>query len=99
MKIIRQLGLRRTFVIVLAILIRPWLWPSVLRFVPPGWWTYAPYLPLPPTEYLEFRLDTAYGKGNWAKASAADTIQFLNWCRGTHKLAQCLRPVSKPGSG
>lgn len=31
------------------------------RLIPQGWWRNAPYLPLPPSNYLMFRLHTAYG--------------------------------------
>lgn len=59
---------------------RPWLWRSALRFVPPRWWTRPPYLPVPPKEYREFRLETMYGDKKHPLV-AKDTVQFLTWCR------------------
>jgi hypothetical protein len=73
--------------VILAVLIRPWLWPSVLRFVPPGWWKRWPPNPMPPKEYLEFRLVTAYGDPN-ARPSAEEAVRFLSWCRGMNRVAK-----------
>jgi hypothetical protein len=71
---------------------RPGLWPTVLRqcfrLARPGWWRRAPFLPLPPRDYIRFRLTTAYGgDGTLAGALAAgaepgsDLVAYLEWCR------------------
>ncbi len=69
----------------LAILVRPWLWRSALRFVPSRWWTFRPYLPIPSKAYRQFRLQTMYGDPEhpWV---TADVVRFLTWCRRTHRL-------------
>jgi hypothetical protein len=65
-----------------AVLIRPWLWWIALRQVArtarPQWWRHAPFLPLPPPEYLRFRLETAYGVA--AAPAPADLVAYLEWC-------------------
>lgn len=71
----------------LAVLIRPWLWRSVLRFVPPGWWHRWPPSPIPPKEYLHFRLETAYGDTE-ARPSAEEVVRYLTWCRRMGRLAK-----------
>ena len=44
---------------------RPWLWPAALRVIGRssrrGWWHRPPFFPLPPTEFVGFRLETQYG--------------------------------------
>jgi hypothetical protein len=71
-----------------AVLVRPSLWPTALvqalRLVPRGWWRTAPFLPVPPSDYLEFRLVTQYGGGHGAERGAIrahDVIDYLRWCR------------------
>ena len=51
------------------------------RLAPPQWWRRPPFLPLPPREYLRFRLLTAVGGDGSAAAEPADLIQWLEWCR------------------
>jgi len=67
-----------------AVLRHPTLWPTALRqagrLVPPGWWRRSPFLPVPPRDYLEFRLVTQYG-GNRPRSEAGDVINYLRWCR------------------
>lgn len=73
--------------VVLAIVIRPWLWSSVLRFVPPGWWRRWPPSPMPPKEYIHFRLETAYGDVN-ARPSAGEAVAYFSWCRQMHNMSK-----------
>jgi len=67
---------------VLALAIRPRLWPTAvrqaLRIARPRWWRRAPFLPLPDAEYLRFRLETAYGER--VAPRPADLVAYLEWC-------------------
>ncbi len=50
---------------VLAVVARPWLWPTALaamgRLSPPGWWREWPPIPALPDAYGHFRAVTARG--------------------------------------
>lgn len=65
---------------VIAVLLRPWLWPAALRLARPGWWRRPPFLPLPDPAYLEFRLQTMYGRSD-VRPPADDLLTYLRWCR------------------
>lgn len=45
-----------------------------------GWYRRAPFLPLPPTEYIRWRMHTAYGDEH-AVPPAADIERFARWRR------------------
>jgi len=66
----------------LAIVLRPRLWWAALRQVAliarPHWWRRAPYLPVPPTGYLRFRLETAYG--TVTAPPPRDLVAYIDWC-------------------
>jgi hypothetical protein len=47
----------------------------------PGWWRRRPFLPLPPTDYLRFRLQTAYGGAGERPPEPDDLVTYLHWCR------------------
>lgn len=47
-----------------------------------GWWRRAPFLPLPPREYLRWRMFTAYGDGD-AVPPVDDVVRFARWRRET----------------
>ena len=55
--------------------------------VPKGWWKKFPFLPLPSTKYVKFRLHTAYGmtENGWERPGFIDQIldikRFLLWRR------------------
>ena len=61
----------------------PGLWPTALgqagRLSRPGWWRRPPFLPVPDSEYLRFRLDTQYGAGG--APDPEDLVVYLRWCR------------------
>ena len=67
-----------------AILATPGLWRSALRqwrrTTPPGWWHRRPFLPVPPVEYLRFRMVTQYGDAP-RQVAAADVLNYLAWCK------------------
>lgn len=74
--------------IVGAVLVRPSLWVTSLRqlgrLAPSGWWKSAPFLPVPPADYLEFRLVTQYGGGHGAARptlTTEDVVDYLVWCK------------------
>jgi hypothetical protein len=48
------------------------------RFRSGGWYRRAPFLPLPPADYLAWRLHTAYGDED-AVPSADDLERYLAW--------------------
>lgn len=45
-----------------------------------GWWKVPPFLPLPPAEYLKWRLYTAYGDEN-AVPPKQDVLRMARWRR------------------
>jgi hypothetical protein len=45
-----------------------------------GWWHTPPFLPLPPREYIAWRMHTAYGDAN-ASPSVRDVLRFARWRR------------------
>ena len=47
-----------------------------------GWWRRPPFLPLPPREYVRWRMFTAYGDEN-AVPPLHDVIRFARWRRET----------------
>lgn len=63
----------------LAIAVRPWLWTHALRFRRPGFHL------MPDRAYMEFRNETAFGDKHH-RPDAVETIQYLRWCRGMHRL-------------
>ena len=69
---------------VLAVGRRPGLWGTALRqalvLAHPGWWRRVPFLPLPPRDYLRFRLQTAYGGDGTGPIAADDLVAYLRWC-------------------
>jgi hypothetical protein len=73
--------------VVVAILLRPWLWTvalrQMLRLAEPRWWRRFPPLPLPPPAYVHFRLVTAYGGDGSASPAelSRDVVAYLDWCR------------------
>lgn len=51
-----------------------------------GWWTRAPFLPLPDRAYLRWRMYTAYADED-AVPPADDVIRFARWRRETMDLS------------
>ena len=74
--------------VVAAVLVRPWLWATAVvqlhRTAGRGWWRRPPFLPVPPADYLEFRLVTQYGGRHLAEGGRiepSDVVDYLAWCR------------------
>jgi hypothetical protein len=67
-----------------AVIGRPSLWLTAVRqyraSVPRRWWVRRPHLPVPPAEYVKFRLQTQYGSGEH-HIEAADVLNYLSWCK------------------
>jgi hypothetical protein len=72
-----------------AVLRHPSLWGTALRqgrrLVPSRWWASRPYLPLPSSSYLEFRLVTQYGDISH-RPEPEDVLNYLRWCRDWQRL-------------
>ncbi|MEY3589092.1 MAG: hypothetical protein RJA47_1688 [Actinomycetota bacterium] len=75
-----------------AVLARPSLWPTAIvqlfRLAPRGWWRRVPFLPLPPADYMEFRLVTQYGGRFLASGESidsADVVDYLMWCKNWNR--------------
>jgi hypothetical protein len=70
---------------------RPTLWMTALRqyraTVPRHWWTRRPHLPLPPREYVRFRLQTQYGSADH-RIDPNDVLNYLSWCK-LHRGTAC----------
>jgi hypothetical protein len=73
---------------ILAVVVRPHLWLTALRqlarLTPQGWWKRSPFLPVPPADYLEFRLVTQYGGEHGSqreKVRTVDVLDYLMWCK------------------
>ena len=67
-----------------TVLRHPALWPTAVRQVgrtaKRDWWRRAPFLPVPSTDYVRFRLLTQYGDGA-ASPTPDDVVSYLRWCR------------------
>lgn len=61
---------------------RPRLIPRLIgagwAFRARGWWRRPPFLPLPPTSYLRWRMETAYGAAD-AVPSDDELERYLRW--------------------
>ena len=61
---------------------RPLLIPTLLAtawaFRARGWYRRPPFLPLPPVDYLRWRMDTAYGDPD-ASPPAEELARFVTW--------------------
>ena len=69
---------------VIAVLVRPWLWPTavgaMVALAPRGWWKRPPFLPIPDGEVVRWRVTTAYGQPDMALESD-DVLSYLRWRR------------------
>ena len=69
-----------------AVATRPDLWwtaaGALRRLAAPGWWASPPHLPLPDGRLWEFRMVTAYGRGDRVP-EREDVLSYLEWCRST----------------
>ena len=74
--------LRLALRLALRAAVRPGLAAALLRvawrFRMRGWWRQPPFLPLPPAEYVRWRMHTAYGDED-AVPPAADVERYARW--------------------
>lgn len=67
---------------------RPRLLASLLRaawrFRARGWWRRPPFLPLPPREYLDWRMHTAYGDGD-RDPSVDELSRYVRWANRLYR--------------
>jgi hypothetical protein len=70
--------------IAVAVVRRPDLWPTAVRqtrrMARPHWWRRRPFLPVPASDYLQFRLVTQYGETD-RPPMPGDVVDYLRWCR------------------
>ena len=75
----------------LALMRRPALVPTAMRqlvvLAPRRWWARAPFLPVPPADYLEFRQVTATGSA-MGPPDVHDTLVWLEWCRSMRTVSR-----------
>lgn len=68
---------------------RPSLWPRLLvaawRFRARDWYRRSPFLPVPPAEYLAWRLHTAYGEDG-AEPDADAIDRYLRWTSAMNRM-------------
>lgn len=76
--------------LLLEALARPGLWPGLAglawRFRRRRWYARPPFLPLPPPEYLRWRLETAFGGD--ARAPAGLLRRYVRWSREQARAAR-----------
>ena len=75
---------RLTFALVVRALVNPRLALDLLSltwaFRARGWYRRAPFLPIPPREYVHWRMYTAYGDEE-AVPPLGDVLRFARWRR------------------
>lgn len=74
--------------IVARALARPRLLGSMVRaawrFRARAWWRRPPFLPLPPREYLEWRMHTAYGDRD-REPTVEELGRYLRWANRLYR--------------
>jgi hypothetical protein len=84
-QILQPITLRWAVRVAGSILVRPSLWRPLGRaavsMAPRRWWLRRPFLPLPPRDYLTFRLQTQYGGAGTNAADPSDVLKYLRWLR------------------
>lgn len=74
-------GNARLYGLIARVALRPARLPALLRagwrFRARGWWRRPPFLPLPPREYVDWRLHTAYGSEG--RPSLREVDRYLRW--------------------
>ena len=61
---------------------RPWMVPTLLgtawAFRARGWYRRPPFLPVPPADYMRWRMETAYGDPD-AEPPLREVARFVTW--------------------
>ena len=60
------------------------------RFRARGWFRRPPFLPLPPAEYLEWRMHTAYGDEG-AEPTPDELVRYLEWSASMRRTGRSIR--------
>ncbi len=67
---------------------RPWLFPAMMGMAWSArarhWFRKPPFLPLPPSSYLRWRMETAYGDPD-AQPPLEDLARFLRWAQAIRR--------------
>jgi len=73
-----------------SVTIHPRLWVTAWHqyraSLPRRWWARRPFLPVPPGDYVRFRLQTQYGSVDH-RIEAVDVLNYLSWCKTNRALA------------
>jgi hypothetical protein len=54
------------------------------------WYSHPPFLPLPPRQYLEWRIETAYGDKSFKNLQWRDVVAYARW----HRSMRLSRPMT-----
>mgnify|MGYP006303902427 CR=1 FL=1 len=54
------------------------------RFRARGWWKRPPFLPLPPREYMDWRMHTAYGDGG-RSPRVEELHRYVRWANRLYR--------------
>lgn len=54
------------------------------RFRARGWWRRPPFLPLPPRDYVDWRMHTAYGDDG-RQPTGAELARYVRWANRMHR--------------
>ena len=46
-----------------------------------NWYRYFPYIPIPPRNYIEWRIETAYGDKSFKNIRLRDVFAYARWHR------------------
>jgi len=46
-----------------------------------NWYRYFPYIPIPPRNYIEWRIETAYGDKSFKNIRLRDVFAYIRWHR------------------
>jgi len=72
-------------------LMKPWRIPALLglawSFRARGWYARPPFLPLPPREYMRWRMDTAYGDPD-ATPPADEFERYVVWAARMRRMTR-----------
>ncbi|HSJ06726.1 MAG TPA: hypothetical protein VK936_08490 [Longimicrobiales bacterium] len=66
------------------------------RFRARGWYRHAPFLPLPPADYVAWRLHTAYGRED-VVPPARELERYLRWSARMRKHGASAPRTAAPG--
>ena len=93
--------IRAVLSVVGAVVVRPRYWPTSIRVASrlarSRWWKRPPFLPIPSTAYVRFRIETQYGAVDDVGSAAMrhrlvdDVLKYLRWVREWDRSREGLR--------